>query len=89
MAKRKKQPTTVISPDILPEPEVYRVLAPDGSMVGRLPEVSEAQLKRMYETMLLIRLLDERMMAGHASCCLSTCVVPTSSRTASMVRAYG
>ena len=62
MAKKKVSPATLVSPDDLDEPQIYRVLDFDGNVVGSLPEIAPAKLKKMYETMLLIRLLDERMM---------------------------
>lgn len=44
------------------ELELYRVVAPDGSITGRLPAIAPETMVRMYRGMLLIRLLDERMM---------------------------
>ncbi|MCK6549961.1 thiamine pyrophosphate-dependent enzyme [Myxococcota bacterium] len=41
---------------------LYRVIAPDGTRVGDLPDIDVATMLRMYRGMLLIRLLDERMM---------------------------
>src|SRR5262245_50274441 len=48
--------------ELLPEPRLHRVIAPDGTQVGELPEVDTATMLKMYRAMLLVRLLDERMM---------------------------
>ena len=61
MAKRKA-PARAVAPDILPEPELHRVLDPSGKRVGPMPDIDEATLLRIYETMLLVRVLDDRMM---------------------------
>jgi pyruvate dehydrogenase E1 component alpha subunit len=63
VANRQSEKTaTLISPDVLDETTLYRVLGYDGSIVGELPEIAGDKLRKIYETMLLIRLLDERMM---------------------------
>ncbi len=51
-----------VAPTVLPEPEIFRVLDFEGRPVGPVPEIARDELHRMYETMLLVRLLDERMM---------------------------
>ncbi len=43
--------------------KTLQVLAPDGSMVGEEPDLSKEDLLRLYRHMLLLRFLDERMMA--------------------------
>jgi pyruvate dehydrogenase E1 component alpha subunit/2-oxoisovalerate dehydrogenase E1 component alpha subunit len=48
--------------ELVPALPIYGIVAPDGTLAGKMPEVSDDTLRAMYETMLLIRLLDERMM---------------------------
>lgn len=48
--------------ELIPEPRLHRVVAPDGTQVGELPDVDEATMRKMYRAMLLVRLLDDRMM---------------------------
>ena len=62
MVRKKASANTLIDPDVLDEPEIYQVLDYDGNLIGQVPSLSEDKLQKMYETMLLIRLLDERMM---------------------------
>ncbi|MEE2903940.1 MAG: thiamine pyrophosphate-dependent enzyme [Myxococcota bacterium] len=62
MARSSSEERTLVPPDVLDEPEVFQVLDYDGNLIGSVPEIEESKLRRMYETMLLIRLLDERMM---------------------------
>lgn len=45
-----------------PELGLFRVLAPDGRVVGPKPGLSRAQHRKIYEAMRGIRLLDERMV---------------------------
>ncbi|MBI2377292.1 MAG: 3-methyl-2-oxobutanoate dehydrogenase [Deltaproteobacteria bacterium] len=58
MVKRSKEPQS--RPD--EPPKLHRVLDPDGTIVGNLPELSREKLLKIYRSMRLVRLLDERMM---------------------------
>ena len=63
--RRKDDATRPICTDpavALQTPSLYRIIAPDGSEVGPIPELTEETLMRMYRFMSLIRRLDERMM---------------------------
>jgi pyruvate dehydrogenase E1 component alpha subunit/2-oxoisovalerate dehydrogenase E1 component alpha subunit len=61
--RAKKKPRAVlIDPRAQPEPELYRVVSPDGELAGEMPSIDAETMARMYRYMLLIRLLDERMM---------------------------
>jgi pyruvate dehydrogenase E1 component alpha subunit len=44
------------------EPETYRVIDPEGRVVGELPDLPAERLLKIYRHMMQIRLLDERMM---------------------------
>src|SRR5688572_28094453 len=48
--------------ELLEAPQLHRVLAPDGTQVGELPDIDQATMLKVYRSMLLVRLLDERMM---------------------------
>lgn len=52
------------APELSPVPELplFRVVDPDGKLVGPMPAIDTATLLEIYENMLQIRLLDERMM---------------------------
>jgi pyruvate dehydrogenase E1 component alpha subunit len=60
--KGAKRSPILSDPRANPEPKLHQVVAPDGQLVGDLPEVDESTLLRMYRFMMVIRLLDERMM---------------------------
>jgi pyruvate dehydrogenase E1 component alpha subunit/2-oxoisovalerate dehydrogenase E1 component alpha subunit len=45
-----------------PEPRLFRVLDPEGRVVGPMPAIPAETLRTAYENMVQIRLLDERMM---------------------------
>ncbi|WP_418771536.1 alpha-ketoacid dehydrogenase subunit alpha/beta [Halobacterium yunchengense] len=45
-----------------PGEDLYRVLAPDGSPVDDQPDVDDETLRRLYETMRLSRVYDEKML---------------------------
>lgn len=44
-------------------PETLQILKPDGHPVGEVPDLEEGDLLALYRHMLLVRLLDERMVA--------------------------
>src|SRR5215813_5598167 len=46
----------------LAAPKLHQVIAPDGELVGELPEIDDKTLIAIHRGMTLIRLLDERMM---------------------------
>ncbi len=48
--------------EVVDEPPLHQVIAPDGKRVGPMPEIDEATMLRMYRFMRMIRQLDERMM---------------------------
>lgn len=43
-------------------PAVEQILSPDGSVVGELPQLPEARLLELFEHMLRVRCVDERML---------------------------
>ncbi|MFO0725445.1 MAG: thiamine pyrophosphate-dependent dehydrogenase E1 component subunit alpha [Myxococcota bacterium] len=45
-----------------PEPRLFRVLDPEGRVVGPMPAIPPETVRAAYENMVQIRLLDERMM---------------------------
>ncbi|MEF8907736.1 MAG: 2-oxo acid dehydrogenase, partial [Haloarculaceae archaeon] len=45
-----------------PSEEFYRVLDPDGNVVGEVPDVDAETLTRMYRTMVTSREFDEKTM---------------------------
>ena len=55
MVRSSSEERTLVPPDVLDEPEVFQVLDYDGNLIGSVPEIEESKLRRMYETMLLIR----------------------------------
>jgi len=62
VAKKRIEPAVVPSVSPVPEPQAYRVLDPEGVVVGHMPTIDPATLLSIYETMVLIRTLDERMV---------------------------
>ncbi|MBI4816606.1 MAG: 3-methyl-2-oxobutanoate dehydrogenase [Deltaproteobacteria bacterium] len=63
MPKRGKDKGVSTEPRAPAEPpKLLRVLEPDGSVVGVVPEITSESMLHMYRSMLLVRLLDERMM---------------------------
>jgi pyruvate dehydrogenase E1 component alpha subunit/2-oxoisovalerate dehydrogenase E1 component alpha subunit len=61
-SKRSASERIAQSPFDLPEIPLHQVIDPSGKAVGVLPKTDRALRLRMYRTMQLIRLLDERMM---------------------------
>ena len=59
---KKKSKAGALPADCFPQPSLHRVLDPDGAVVGPMPDVDVATMRRMYATMMLVRALDERMM---------------------------
>ncbi len=62
MGATESKPICVHPDQTNAEPTLHQVLAPDGSVVGPLPDADTETMLRMYRYMLQIRLLDERMM---------------------------
>ncbi len=53
-----------MDPSILDDPALLRVLDKDGTVVGDVPELSDAELVRMYELMMQARVFDRRATAA-------------------------
>ena len=55
-------PLAASTPRLAQPLEPYRVLDPQGAVVGPLPELSDEQLRALYRWMVLARALDERAL---------------------------